>query len=307
MTPKSLQSRLKIAKNAKFGSTEDGNFAFHLSPDTLSGGTDGYATILPIGYVPGPLPLNKQVIGSAYEVRFSSANTLTKDAIVELSYHPEVVGDVDSPEIYFWNAVEHRWQHMLSNLDKTNNTITSLSSHTGVFVLLSDSATPTPETHVPSQTPTATQVPATPTSHPTVQATSVPQTPTITPSPTPTETSVVPPPHILVQDGIREGAPGSIFVIRGENFTPNQIAIILVNGISVGETMADNEGKLAFSLSSNEAASGDFKIAVKNAIITITIDASKPLHKPLPNGPLFAIPPMKDDAEDSIFLPLIQR
>jgi hypothetical protein len=46
--------------------SEDGNFELHLPPHSIEA-THAFATVLPTGYVPGPLPAGKQVIGSAYD------------------------------------------------------------------------------------------------------------------------------------------------------------------------------------------------------------------------------------------------
>lgn len=121
---------------------EDGNFAFHLPPEALSGGADGYATVLPIGYIPGPLPPGKRAIGAAYEVRFSSANTLTKDALVELSYHPEIMGDYAEVAIYFWNANEHLWQFIGDTFEPTNHTVSAHTAQAGIYAMFGEARQP---------------------------------------------------------------------------------------------------------------------------------------------------------------------
>jgi hypothetical protein len=118
---------------------EDGNFAFHLPPEALSpSGADGFATVLPTGYVPGPLPAGRQVIGTAYEVRLSSTITLAKTAIVELHYHPEVMGRAEEVVIYFWNPATKGWQSIGGNLDEINHAVTAITTRAGVYALMGE-------------------------------------------------------------------------------------------------------------------------------------------------------------------------
>jgi hypothetical protein len=73
----------------------------HVGAGNLPHHADAYAVVLPTGYVSGPLPERMQVLRSACEVRFSGAVTgLKKPGLLEMYFHPEVVGMVGDLAIY---------------------------------------------------------------------------------------------------------------------------------------------------------------------------------------------------------------
>lgn len=138
-----------IYNNANSLYAEDGNFALHLPPAAWSGGADGYATILPTGYIPGAPPTGKRIIGSSYDVRLSIANLLTKAAIVELYYHPEVIGNKLTKTIYLWEPVKKAWTPLQSETDPNNQTVSAITTHLGIYALMEEAITGTTKLYLP--------------------------------------------------------------------------------------------------------------------------------------------------------------
>lgn len=139
-----------IYNNANSLYAEDGNFALHLPPAAWSGGADGYATILPTGYIPGALPTGKRIIGNSYDVRLSSANLLTKAAIVELYYHPEVTGNKLDKTIYLWEPAKKTWMPLQSAIDPNNQTVSAITTSVGIYALMGEAvATDTTKLYLP--------------------------------------------------------------------------------------------------------------------------------------------------------------
>jgi hypothetical protein len=115
--------------------SEDGNFELHIPPNGVP--ADGYATVLPTGYVPAPLPAGKQVIGSAYEVRLSGALTeLEKDGLVRLHYHPEVMGVYTDTAIYYWEPGEKKWQPLGGESSEVDNALSVPVRRLGIYALM---------------------------------------------------------------------------------------------------------------------------------------------------------------------------
>ncbi len=115
--------------------SEDGNFELHIPPQGIP--ADGYATVLPTGYVPGPLPAGKQVIGSAYEVRLSGAVTeLGKEGLVRLHYHPAVMGVYTDTTIYYWNPSHKVWQEQGGASSQVDNALTVPARRLGIYALM---------------------------------------------------------------------------------------------------------------------------------------------------------------------------
>jgi uncharacterized repeat protein (TIGR01451 family) len=123
--------------------SEDGNFELYLSPDSLP--IDfAYATVLPTGYVPGPLPDKVEVIGNAYEVRMSGAVTqLEKEGVLTMHYHPGVM-DVYTPTaaIYYWDVVNTTWQKQGSTPREIDYAVSSVVTRTGIYALMGQSVVP---------------------------------------------------------------------------------------------------------------------------------------------------------------------
>ena len=115
--------------------SEDGNLQLYVDPGSLPS-ANAYATVLPTGYVPAPLPDGKHVLASAYNVRFSGSMTgFKKPALLKLIYHPDVVGPAEDLTIYFWNAAEKRWQVMGGEANMVENGLTVPITQLGVYVL----------------------------------------------------------------------------------------------------------------------------------------------------------------------------
>ncbi|MCB0210064.1 MAG: VCBS repeat-containing protein [Anaerolineae bacterium] len=117
--------------------SEDGNFALELAPHSLPDDADQYATVLPTGYVPGPLPAGKAVIGSAYEVRLSGAvNVFEKEGEVRLHYHPEVMGEFEDIAIYIWDPVQEQWQLLGGEVNEVDNAWSVVVERPGIYALM---------------------------------------------------------------------------------------------------------------------------------------------------------------------------
>ncbi len=115
--------------------SEDGNFELHIPPAGIP--ADGYATVLPTGYVPGPLPAGKQVVGSAYEVRLSGAVTeLDKEGLVRLHYHPGVMGVYTDTAIYYWDASNKAWQPQGGEPGNVDNAFAVPARRLGIYALM---------------------------------------------------------------------------------------------------------------------------------------------------------------------------
>jgi hypothetical protein len=128
-----LQAVEAITRNVLY--SEDGNFELHIPSEGIP--TDEHSTVLPTGYVPGPLPAGKQVIGSAYEVRLSGALTeLEKDGLVRLHYHPEVMGIYTDTAIYYWEASEKKWQLLGGESSEVDNAWAVATNRLGIYALM---------------------------------------------------------------------------------------------------------------------------------------------------------------------------
>jgi hypothetical protein len=115
--------------------SEDGNFELHIPPNGVP--ADGYSTVLPTGYVPGPLPADRQAIGSAYEVRLSGALTeLEKDGLVRLHYHPKVMGVYTDTTIYYWEPNAKQWQPLGGEASEVDNALSIPARRLGIYALM---------------------------------------------------------------------------------------------------------------------------------------------------------------------------
>jgi len=119
--------------------SEDGNFEMHIPPNGVL--ADSYSTVLPTGYVPGPLPAGKDVIGTAYQVRLSGVQlSTTKESLVRLHYHPEVTGVYTDTAIYFWNPVSDTWQYRGGEPNEIDNAWTVTTTRLGIYALMGQPA-----------------------------------------------------------------------------------------------------------------------------------------------------------------------
>jgi hypothetical protein len=117
--------------------SEDGNFQLYVDAGSLLNHADAYAVVLPTGYVPGPLPGGMQVLGSAYEVRFSGAATgLTKPGVLTMYYHPQVMGRVNAAAIHHWNAATEEWERIGGQWIELDNSMAVTVEQFGVYALL---------------------------------------------------------------------------------------------------------------------------------------------------------------------------
>jgi hypothetical protein len=117
--------------------SEDGNFQLHVDAGSLLNHADAYAVVLPTGYVPGPLPVGKHVLGSTYEVCFSGAATgLTKPGLLTVFYHPEVMGSARDLAIYHWNAADEEWERVNDEQSELDNSVTAPVEQFGIYALM---------------------------------------------------------------------------------------------------------------------------------------------------------------------------
>jgi hypothetical protein len=119
--------------------SEDGNFQLHIDAGSLLNHADAYAVVLPTGYVPGPLPVGKRVLGSAYEMRFSGAATgLTKPGLLTMFYHPEVMGGARDLAIYHWNAANEEWERVGGGQSELDNSVMAPVQQFGIYALMGE-------------------------------------------------------------------------------------------------------------------------------------------------------------------------
>jgi subtilisin-like proprotein convertase family protein len=120
--------------------SEDGNFELHIPANGILA-VKAFATVLPTGYVPEPLPTGKQVIGRAYEVRLSEALTeVEKEGLVRLHYHPGVMGVYTDMAIYYWEASQQaqagQWQLLGGTVNEMDNAVAVPASRLGIYALM---------------------------------------------------------------------------------------------------------------------------------------------------------------------------
>ena len=130
-----------LADQASELASEDGNLQWYVDAASLQHGADAYSVVLPTGYVPGPMPPGMQIVGSAYEVRFSGASTsLTKPGVLRLYYHPEVMGSADDLAIYWWDAAGRKWLPVGGERLELENSVGAAVQQTGIYALMTEPA-----------------------------------------------------------------------------------------------------------------------------------------------------------------------
>jgi hypothetical protein len=105
------------------------------------------------------------------------------------------------------------------------------------------------------------------------------------------------------------GAPGSYLTFEGNNFPPNQLATISVNGVTVGTVSTDANGDLIFLLTTASADEGVYGIMVSvnpNASTRFVLDVTEPIWPQEDSGSIFDVP-AGIALDDVAFLPLIVR
>ncbi|MCL4805139.1 MAG: hypothetical protein KJ046_12635, partial [Anaerolineae bacterium] len=91
-----------------------------------------------------------------------------------------------------------------------------------------------------------------------------------------------------------DGAPGSVFALRGVVFPPHAPATVAVNGREVGQAMTDDYGEIAFLLDTTGAEEGRYDVTVEagaRAAFTIRLSEGRPPRAAEGEGETFAIPP----------------
>lgn len=195
------------------------------------------------------------------------------------------------------------------------STATATTTATTITTVI-PSATPVPPaTATPTNTPvappaTGTAI-STPTSVSTATATATP-TPTATPFPTctpvPTNTPVITGPHLAIREGPTVGAPGSYFLLRGENFRPNRRVDLTVNGQTIVTVRADGQGAFALLIETTTATkAGSYYIHADASVnvVTILIDPNAPVLDAPVTGQSVLLP-LTVEPQVQLYLPIVQ-
>lgn len=122
--------------------SNDGNFEIQVPPNSVSSDDEVTVVISSVSFAPGPPPKGKKIIGSVYEIRISNTDALINDAIVSMSYHPEVMGNYNNIAIYRWDPIEDIWQSIGGEVDMIRNTIISLTNHGSIYALIGEFVQP---------------------------------------------------------------------------------------------------------------------------------------------------------------------
>lgn len=122
--------------------SEDGNFQLHLEAGSLPFGSNGFGVVLPTGYVPGPVPACKEVVGNAYSVRTSGAATnLEKRGLLAMHFHPDVVLHSRDLAIYQWDVATKSWHRIGGELGQIDNALVVPTKKLGTYALLRGTCT----------------------------------------------------------------------------------------------------------------------------------------------------------------------
>lgn len=117
--------------------SEDGNLQLHLNPGSLPYHADAFAAIYSVGYLPGPIPAERQLLGNVYQIRFSGAVTnLTKPGVVRMHYHPSLMPATNDLAIYHWEADDKRWRRIGGEHSELDNVVTTTIDRLGIYALL---------------------------------------------------------------------------------------------------------------------------------------------------------------------------
>jgi hypothetical protein len=101
-----------------------------------------------------------------------------------------------------------------------------------------------------------------------------------------------PDPNLVIN--YRTGRPGSYFTVTGSNFPPNVVAIVTINGHTLGELSTDGAGEFAFLLRTIEDTDPGayFARAMVNpsAGVSFRLDPDEPLRLQEGTGTVFDVP-----------------
>ena len=118
--------------------SEDGNFELHIPEGAVPADEGQFATVLPTGHVPVPLPDGQQAVGSAYEVRLSGSLThLDKAGLVRLHYHPEVMGQFTDMGLFYWDPNQTVWEQLPeATFNEVDQAWSAPASRLGIYALI---------------------------------------------------------------------------------------------------------------------------------------------------------------------------
>lgn len=103
------------------------------------------------------------------------------------------------------------------------------------------------------------------------------------------------------------GAPGSFFTVTGYNFLPGQAVTIAANGQNLTTLQADEAGSFSFVLATDDADAGRYRISANGAPITLELLSSAPLRPREAADDILTIFLPAGIAENTLYLPKIQR
>ena len=85
------------------------------------------------------MPPGLEVVGSAYEVRFSGAATaVTKPGMLRIYYHPGVMRSAEDMAIYWWDAAAGRWLPAGGERLELENSLSTAVQQTGIYALMTE-------------------------------------------------------------------------------------------------------------------------------------------------------------------------
>jgi hypothetical protein len=106
-----------------------------------------------------------------------------------------------------------------------------------------------------------------------------------------------------------DGKPGSFFTLTATDFPANSTAAIVVNGITLTNTLpVDSSGGVEFLLDTSQAEAGFYSVtatANPSATTFFTLDPNAPLRPQEGSGVILNVP--SGIAWKALYLPLIQR
>jgi hypothetical protein len=106
------------------------------------------------------------------------------------------------------------------------------------------------------------------------------------------------------------GAQGSYFYVTGENFPPEQLAELIINGVVISDTLeTDADGTIRFQLSSDQADEGAYIVSLSLApveTVYLKINNDLPVRPQESEGTTYPIP-AGIALDDFSYLPVVTK
>jgi hypothetical protein len=116
----------------------DGNLHVHLITGTLQ--ADAYAVLHPLNAAPTVPPTGLQVVGTAYNVKFSGAAPLSQPALLKLHYDMGLIDLSVRPSelgVFWWSPAHQSWQAVPDDrLDEDQEAVVAPVTIPGIYALL---------------------------------------------------------------------------------------------------------------------------------------------------------------------------